>query len=185
MLVHFVFCQFLTVSFSRLRHQRHKEQNQNQMNTSPWASFTPLLNKVSERASFNALFLLIDIIGLEYLSARDKHLFHHETAAYQFAPGLGYQPQIRDAGGSVIVNNLDSAKLAISIIVDQGEGNPGPYDDPDKLERDHYDVFRDLQAGSQSWDVYPVRNNPTTFGYWEEDRRIYQVNAIAKFSVSC
>jgi hypothetical protein len=102
-------------------------------------------------------------------------LFHSETAAYQFAPGVGYQPQTRDAGGSVVVTDLASADRAITIIVDQGEGNPGPYDDPDKEEKDHYDVFKDLKNSKQTWDLYPVRTNPTTLGYWSEDRRIYQV----------
>jgi len=64
------------------------------------------------------------------------------------------------------------------IIVDQGEGNPGPYDDPDKLELDHYATFLKLQKGSQTWDLYPVRTNPTTLGYLKEDRdpRIYNVS---------
>jgi hypothetical protein len=119
--------------------------------------------------------------GLAYLDRIDKNLFHPKTAAYQFAPGLGYQPTVRDAGGSVVVTDLASADEAIKIIVDQGEGNPGPYDDPDKLERDHYDVFRDLQKGKQTWDLYPVRTNPTTFGYWSEDKRIYQVRLACFF----
>ena len=89
---------------------------------------------------------------------------------------MGYQPKIHDAGGSVVVTNLDSAKSAINIIVDQGEGNPGPYDDPNKEEKDHYDVFKDLKYGSQKWTVYPVIKNPTTVGYWDMDKRIYQVS---------
>ena len=113
--------------------------------------------------------------GLDYLNKHDPSLFHPETAAYQFAPGLGYQPRVRDAGGSVVVTDIDTANTAINIIVDQGEGNPGPYDDPSKEEKDHYDVFRDLQSGTQTWEVYPVRINPTTLGYWAEDKRIYQV----------
>jgi hypothetical protein len=114
--------------------------------------------------------------GLKYLDHKEKDLFHSESAPYQFSPGLGYQPQVRDAGGSVVVVDLATADKAIDIIVDQGEGNPGPYDDPDKLEKDHYDVFRDLQQGTTTWDLYPVRTNPTTFGYWREDKRIYQVS---------
>jgi hypothetical protein len=89
---------------------------------------------------------------------------------------LGYQPIIHDAGGSVVVTNLDSAIKAINIIVDQGEGNPGPYDDPNKEEKDHYDVFKDLKYGTQKWTVYPVIKNPTTVGYWDMDKRIYQVS---------
>ena len=70
---------------------------------------------------------------------------------------------------------METALTAIKTIVDQGEGNPRPFDDPDHLEKDHYDVFLDLQKGEATWDVYPVREDPTTVGYWEEDKRIYQV----------
>jgi len=106
-------------------------------------------------------------------------LFHPELARYQFAPGVGYQPTIRDAGGSVVVVDLPSALLATKIIVDQGEGNPGPYDDLDKLEEDHYDKFRGLQAGKfGSWECYPVRWNPVTSDYLDKDRdeRLYHVS---------
>jgi len=62
--------------------------------------------------------------GLQYLDCNDKHLLHPDTAAYQFAPGLGYQPHVRDAasGGLVIVTNLSSAQDAMDVIVDKGEG---------------------------------------------------------------
>lgn len=114
-------------------------------------------------------------IGLQYLDSHDKTLFHPETAAFQFAPGLGYQPHVRDAGGSVIVTDLSSAQEAIDIIVDQGEGNPGPFDDLDKLEKDHFARFNDLKRGKATWDVYHVRSNPHTIEYWNEDKRIYHV----------
>jgi hypothetical protein len=110
------------------------------------------------------------------LNGVDKHLFHPEKVPYQFAPGLGYQATIRDAGGSVIITDLDTAMEAITIIVDQGEGNPGPFDDPDHLEKDHYATFVDLKKGEpSSWDVYPVVTDPKTYDYWKEDKRIYQV----------
>ena len=105
-----------------------------------------------------------------------RHLFHKETENYQFAPGLGYQPQVRDAGGSIIVNNLKTAKEAIDVIVIQGEGSPGPYDDPDKLEKDHYDIFVDLKDGDATWETYPVVENPVTSNYWNLDKRIYHVS---------
>ncbi|KAI9511270.1 ferritin-like-domain-containing protein [Russula earlei] len=114
--------------------------------------------------------------GLAYLNARIPNLFDPNTAPYQFASGLGYQPQVRDAGGSVIVTDLASADLAIDIIVDQGEGNPGPFDDKDNLEESHYATFLDLQKGKATWHVHPVITNPTTRGYWELDKRIYQVS---------
>uniref|UniRef100_A0A8H8CET3 Iminophenyl-pyruvate dimer synthase domain-containing protein n=1 Tax=Psilocybe cubensis TaxID=181762 RepID=A0A8H8CET3_PSICU len=115
-------------------------------------------------------------IGLKYLSSQNHKLFYPESAAFQFAPGLGYQAKERDAGGSVVVTDLDTALEALSIIVAQGEGSPGPYDDPDKLEKDHYDVFMDLRFGPAQWEVYPVVENPVTPDYFKIDRRIYQVS---------
>jgi hypothetical protein len=114
--------------------------------------------------------------GLKYLNEKDPKLFHPDTAKYQFAPGVGYQPRIRDAGGSIVVKDLDSAIKAIDIIVIQGEGSPGPYDDPDKLEMDHYDVFLDLKEGDATWETYPVTENPVTSNYWSLDKRIYHVS---------
>jgi hypothetical protein len=72
---------------------------------------------------------------------------------------------------------------AINIIVDQGEGNPGPFDDPDHLEQDHCAIFTDLQTGKETWDVHPVRTNPKTIDYWKEDKRIYQVRRTLWFSL--
>lgn len=118
------------------------------------------------------------LLGLKYLSANTKSLFHQDTAVYQFAPGVGYQPTVRDAGGSIVVTDLDSALKALRTIVIQGEGSPGPYDDPDKLEKDHYDVFLDLKNGDATWDVYPVVENPVSSDYWSLDKRIYQVCSL-------
>jgi hypothetical protein len=115
---------------------------------------------------------------LIYLSHKDPGLFLPERAKYQFAPGLGYQPQVRDAGGSVIVKDLDSAIKAIDVIVIQGEGSPGPYDDAAKLEKDHYDVFMDPKEGNTTWDTYPVVENPVISNYWSLDKRIYHVSCF-------
>ena len=114
--------------------------------------------------------------GLKYLNHKDPGLFHPHTVKYQFAPGVGYQPRIRDAGGSIVVKDLDSAIKAIDTIVIQGEGSPGPYDDPDKLEEDHYDIFLGLKDGDATWETYPVTENPVTSNYWSIDKRIYHVS---------
>ncbi|KAH9955556.1 ferritin-like-domain-containing protein [Russula dissimulans] len=116
--------------------------------------------------------------GLEYLSKQIPDLFDPNTAPYQFAPGLGYQPKVRDSGSSIIVTDLKTAKTAIDIIVDQGEGLHGPFDDRDLLERAHYFKFLDLQTGGQTWDVYPVVTDPTTDGYRKQDKRIYHVSLV-------
>ena len=84
--------------------------------------------------------------------------------------------KIRDAGGSVVVTDLASAIDAIKIIVDQGEGNCGEFDDPDHLEKDYYGTFVGLQEGETTWKTYPVRSNPKTHEYWNEDKRIYHVS---------
>ena len=120
-----------------------------------------------------------------HLDKKYKHhhlkLFHKETENYQFAPGLGYQGSARDAGGSIIVKKLEDAIEAINVIVNQGEGSPGPYDDVDKLEKDHYDIFVDLKEGHTTWDTYPVVENPVTSDYWSLDRRIYHVRCFPIF----
>ena len=113
-----------------------------------------------------------------HLNKKDPNLFHPDTAKYQFAPGLGYQPQVRDAGGSIVVKDLDSAIKAIDVIVIQGEGSPGPYVDAEKLEKDHYDVFLDLKEGDTTWETYPVVENPVTSNYWSLDKRIYHVSLL-------
>lgn len=135
----------------------------------------------NDTQTFYTLLNLIRKIGLIYLNNLNNELFHPETAAYQFAPGLGYQAKIRDAGGSVVVTDLASAIDAIKIIVDQGEGNCGEFDDQDHLEKDHYATFVDLQAGKTTWKTYPVRSNPKTYEYWKEDKRIYHVSETHEF----
>ena len=117
--------------------------------------------------------------GLKHLNKKDPHLFHKDTENYQFAPGVGYQPQVRDAGGSIVVKNLKTAIEAIDVIVIQGEGSPGPFDDPDKLEKDHYDIFVDLKKGDATWETYPVVENPVTSDYWSLDKRIYHVSLFS------
>ena len=111
-------------------------------------------------------------------------LFHKDTLNYQFAPGLGYQAKVRDAGGSIVVKNLETAISAIDVIVIQGEGSPGPYDDLDKLEKDHYDVFLELKEGDAAWETYPVLENPVTSDYWRLDERIYHVSLLSNIYFS-
>ena len=120
--------------------------------------------------------------GLTYLNHKYPDLFDKDTAKYQFAPGLGYQPHVRDAGGSIIVTNLKTAIEAITVIVSQGEGNPGPYADKAKLEKDHYDIFKDLKEGDTTWETYPVLDNPVTSSYWSLDERIYHVRCFPIFT---
>lgn len=121
------------------------------------------------------------MLGLGYVAEEEKkcgrNLFHSETAKYQFAPGVGYQPRIRDAGGSVVVTDLKSANAAIDIIVHQGEGNPGPYDDPEQQEKDHFAIFEELKSSRRfQWETYPVFVEPKTYKYYLLSKQIYQVS---------
>lgn len=120
------------------------------------------------------------ITGLVYLNERDPNLFDPATANFQFSPGLGYQPRYRDAGGSVVITNLEAATQAVKYIIDQGEGyEQNEFADPDNLEKSHYYVFMDLYqqitSDPTSWETYPVRMNPKTIDYHDEDRKIYHV----------
>ncbi|KAF8637314.1 hypothetical protein AX16_010842 [Volvariella volvacea WC 439] len=122
--------------------------------------------------------------GMEYYETHrrdtDPPLFPPGTEDYQFAPGVGYQARWRDAGGSVVVKNLDDAKKAIDIIVEQGEGHSenDDFDDPDQLEKSHYALFskisRDEDNGIIGLDrVYNVLDNPRAEDY--RDSKIRQV----------
>jgi len=85
--------------------------------------------------------------GLAYLNkTHPNDLWRPDSAPYQFSPGMGYQARVPDAGGSVVITNLATAEEAIQIIVDQGEGagSGDDFDDPAKLEKSHFAVFRDL-----------------------------------------
>lgn len=117
--------------------------------------------------------------GLTYLSSHDRHLFKTASANAQFPPDSIYKPKVQDTGGLITVTNLTSALQALKIIVDQGEGKAGPgrpFDDDKKLEKDHYDIFLELQQGPTTWKVLPVVTDPTTVGYLGEDPRVYAVS---------
>jgi len=117
--------------------------------------------------------------GLTYLNGKDPNLFKTASINAQFPPDSIYTPRVADAGGLVTVTDLPSALQALTIIVDQGEGKPGPgrpFDDDQKLEKDHYDIFLDLQGGAATWAVLPVLTDPTTPGYLGEDPKIYAVS---------
>lgn len=117
------------------------------------------------------------MVGLEFLSKTQPNLFDSDSKPYQFAPGVGYQARIRDAGGSVVVSDIVTARAAVNTIVDQGEGNPGPYDDADFLEKDHYAIFQELQQSPEyQWETYPVFVDPQTYKYYDLSKQIYQVS---------
>lgn len=78
------------------------------------------------------------------------------------------------------MTDQDSAFAAIKTIVDQGEGNPGPYTDVDRLEKDHYAIFEDLQSNdTPNWKTLPVFVEPKTDKYYKLDIRVYQVRQMA------
>jgi hypothetical protein len=139
--------------------------------------------RVHPPGSYNMFFF---VLGLEYLQAHPDpkypHLWDPTATDKQFSPGVGYQPRNRDAGGSVVVNDLNSARDAIKIIVEQGEGEEMPeggvsiYDDLTHHEESHYAIFKRLQREEQhSWELYPTISDPKTDEYEHVDRRIYQV----------
>jgi hypothetical protein len=112
--------------------------------------------------------------GLTFLS-KYPGLFNPATTSSQFGPGSVFTPHPADAGGLVFVTDLPSALTALTTIVDQGEGNPRPFDDPSRAENDHYDIFLNLQKDAQ-WEVFPVVTDPTTAAYFHLDKKIYAVS---------
>lgn len=105
-------------------------------------------------------------------------LFDPASVKFQFAPDSVFTPHFKDAGGIVYVTDLTSALTALQTIVNQGEGNPRPFDGPAKDEKDHYDIYLDLQQGPRTWDVYPVVTDPTTAKYFDLDKKVYAVRLI-------
>jgi hypothetical protein len=77
-----------------------------------------------------------------------------------------------------VVQDLDSANLALKTIVNQGEGNPRPFVGPDKDLEDHYDIFLGLKSGTQTWVTFPVPLNPTSDRYLTQNTKIYAVRLI-------
>ena len=156
-------------------------ENLRQIIIKPLVNSTRQLRKVCFCVISVPISSLTCVIGLRYLDSHDPHLFKAASANAQFPPGSIYNPQVADAGGLVTVTDLPSALQALSTIVDQGEGKPGPgrpYDDDKKLEKDHYDIFLDLQQSAPTWEVLPVVTDPTTPGYLGEDPKIYAVRTI-------
>ena len=75
----------------------------------------------------------------------------------------------RDAfdGHMTVVQDYDTAKAAMTVIIDQGEGSMGTKDS-------HYNVFLDLHAKRDQWDCYPVTKNPTAESY-RDNAYVYKV----------
>jgi len=101
------------------------------------------------------------------------NIFANPQTECQFAPGLGFNPRIPDAGGSVVVVNKATALKALEIIVEQGEGSKGKeWVDKGKGEKSHYERFKELRD-RHHWETFPVKSNPRTNDY--SDPRIRQV----------
>jgi hypothetical protein len=108
----------------------------------------------------------------------EQKLFHHESLPYQFAPGIGYQPRIQNAGGSIVVKDLQTSLEALDVIVEEGEGRDSEFAGD---ERAHYFVFKDLMEGSLTWEVYNVPEDPTTEWYAELGlRQTYHVRCCTR-----
>jgi hypothetical protein len=82
------------------------------------------------------------------LSTSNPNLFNLATIPAQFSPDSVFFPQFSDEGGIVVVQDLPSALTALTTIVNQGEGNPRLFVDPNKDEEDRYDIFLGLQSGT-------------------------------------
>ena len=115
--------------------------------------------------------------GFTFLSS-NLNLFNPATISSQFGPNSIFHPRFADAGGIVTVTDLSSALVALTTIVNQGEGNPRPFDGPSKDEKDHYDIFLGLQSRPDRWNTFHVIQNPTSAKYFDLDKKIYTVRLI-------
>jgi hypothetical protein len=151
--------------------------NQRQIYIIPLVNSTRQLKKVSLCVISVSISLLTCVTGLKYLNKVDPCLFENPSVGAQFTKEF-YHPRVLDTGNLDPVMNLDTALHALKIIVYQGEGRTRPYDDPQRLEKDHYDIFLDLQQSPTTWEVLPVVTDPTANGYLAEDPKIYAVSPI-------
>jgi hypothetical protein len=105
-------------------------------------------------------------IGIERLS-ETTDLFSEPQAEAQLSDPRFYRPVAFDAddsGGLVLVDDLDSARQAIEIIIHQGEGlSDERWADPAHQELTHYHKLLQISQGvSPLGAVRPVRTNPRT-----------------------
>lgn len=105
-------------------------------------------------------------IGIERLS-ETTDLFSDPQAEAQLSDPRFYRPVVFDAddsGGLVLVDDLDSARQAIEIIIHQGEGlGDERWADPAHQELTHYHKLLQISDGvSPVTAVRRVRTNPRT-----------------------
>jgi hypothetical protein len=116
------------------------------------------------------------ILGLETLSdTLEEELFDPSSVTKQFqtADGSWYD------GDMTAINNIDTARAALTVVIEQGEGSTGA---PVKNTiQSHYQVFRELQKNPEL-DCYPVVVNPVTSKY--EGKPIYKVKCWTIFLLS-
>jgi hypothetical protein len=105
-------------------------------------------------------------LGIEML-AETTDLFSDPQAEAQLSDSRFYRPvalDAEDSGGLVLVDDLDSAREAIEVIVHQGEGlSDERWADPGHQELTHYYKLLQISEGvSPLGRVRPVRTNPRT-----------------------
>lgn len=118
--------------------------------------------------------------GIQYLAQEqgEDKLFRKDAIPFQFAPGVGYQPRVKDAGGLVIVKDLASAINALQVIMDEGEGADGSAFAG--AEKAHFFVVQELVQDPLDWEVFPVMTNPTTEYYARKStKQIYEVRSTS------
>lgn len=103
-------------------------------------------------------------IGIEEL-AETTDLFADPQAESQLADPRYYRPvalDAEDSGGLILVNDLESAREAIEIIIHQGEGlSDERWADPGHQELTHYHKLLQISQGASPLGrVRPVTTNP-------------------------
>jgi len=94
-----------------------------------------------------------------------------KTTTYQFAPGMSFNPRVINGGGAVLVDSLESAKEALKIIVEQGEGYAGAKTALSRNELNHYNAFikvkKIIDNDPNAVQCYDTFKNPMTKWYPE------------------
>ncbi len=120
--------------------------------------------------------------------ARSQDLFARPQAERQLADPSFYQPvafDAEDSGGLLLIDDFESARDAIEIVIHQGEGvSDERYADPSHQELTHYYKFLQIADGtSPLGTVRPAPTDPRTADYPEGLRQVSDLfNALYRYT---
>lgn len=125
-------------------------------------------------------------LGLTHI-AKSHDVFANPQASRQMSDASFYVPVAFDAddsGGLLLIDDLDSAREAIHIIIHQGEGlSDEKWADPEHKELTHYHKFLEIAEGRVPMgNVLPALSSPTAKNFPESVRPVAELfNAAYRY----